>query len=203
MLRCKGSEKCNAFNEGAEVALTTTSIYMAAGLTEVTPLEGRKSADCKWIKTSDKEPYIGGYYYCKIDTKNDAIVSTIVEWAEFSNGDHKYYDWYFEGIQHFNGFGEDAEVIEWLDEEYANQFRTPLTDEEMDKLFNDYGIMTEEGFALLRNDFLELIKSIRFRKMGSSGVDFDFVVWYSGMTIEQVKAAHTRYLNEQPPKTEV
>jgi hypothetical protein len=76
-----------------------------------------KSADCKWIKTSEREPSIGGYYYCKIDTKSDAIVSTIVEWAEFSNGDHKYYDWDFEGIQHFNGFGEDAEVIEWLDED--------------------------------------------------------------------------------------
>jgi hypothetical protein len=67
-----------------------------------------------WTKIKNAEPKIGDYYYVKIDTKQDSILKTICEWAKYPNGN---YDWDFEGIQHFSGLKEEAEVIEWLDEE--------------------------------------------------------------------------------------
>jgi hypothetical protein len=90
-------------------------------------------------------------------------------------------------------------------EEYANQSRTPLTDEELEKEAADLYPLPSSDVELYTGIVaVQRAAHIAARKMGSSGVDFDFVVWYSGMTIEQVKAAHTRYLNEQPssPKTD-
>lgn len=66
-----------------------------------------------WVKS---DPKIGDYYYCKVDTKQDCIVKTIVEWGKFKNGEYEYYDWDLQNVSHFGDFGEDAEVIEWLDE---------------------------------------------------------------------------------------
>ena len=67
----------------------------------------------EFININDRLPSIGGYYYVKIDTKQDSILSTICEWAAYPNGN---YDWDYKNIQHFPGLREDAEVMEWLDE---------------------------------------------------------------------------------------
>lgn len=70
----------------------------------------------KWIKTSERLPKLGDYYYCKVDTKQDSITRTIVEFGDHKNGEFTYQDWDLKNVAHFGDFGEDAEVIEWLDE---------------------------------------------------------------------------------------
>jgi len=79
-------------------------------------MENNNRQGCRWTKASEREPSIGDYYYCKVDTKQDCIVKTVVEWGEHRNGDFKYNDWDLDNVSHFGDFGEDAEVIEWLDE---------------------------------------------------------------------------------------
>lgn len=78
----------------------------------------RQQQGAVWVKAHIK-PKIGDCYYCKVDTCDDNILKTIVEWAEFSNGNHKYYDWDLKNVQHFPGFNEEAHVIEWLDESHS------------------------------------------------------------------------------------
>jgi hypothetical protein len=92
-------------------------------------------------------------------------------------------------------------------EEYANQFRTQLTDEELKaESEREYPepireeCETWEIFMLCKHEcYLQRNAHIKARKMGT-GVDFNFVKWYSGMSEEKIKAAHKRYLNEQTPK---
>lgn len=67
----------------------------------------------KFINVNERVPVIGDYYYCKVDTKQDCIIKTVVEFAKFPN---RNYDWDLKNVTHFNEFGEDAEVVEWLDE---------------------------------------------------------------------------------------
>lgn len=97
-----------------------------------------------FIKATERTPLIGDYYYVKIDTKQDSILKTICEWAKFSNGN---YDWDFKGIQHFNGLKEDAEVIEWLDEEIMleTEKRLKKYNELSDKIADCYGKEDESG----------------------------------------------------------
>ena len=71
----------------------------------------------KFINVNEKVPVLGDFYYCKVDTKQDCIIKTVVEFAKFQNGN---YDWDLKNVTHFNEFGEDAEVIEWLDESERN-----------------------------------------------------------------------------------
>jgi len=67
-----------------------------------------------WVSVKDRLPEIGDYYYVKIDTKNDNVLKTIVEWGKFRNGN---YDWDFKNVSHFgSSINEDSDVIEWLDE---------------------------------------------------------------------------------------
>ena len=103
----------NAFFFGMIYALTNPELLAAQGLSNMV-----------WVIESEKRPTLGGYYYCLIDTKNDCIVKTIVEWSEFKNGEHTYYDWDFEGIEHLQGFSEEAEVIKWLDESNTQRLYT-------------------------------------------------------------------------------
>jgi hypothetical protein len=79
-------------------------------------MENNNRQGCRWTKASEREPSIGDYYYCKVDTKQDCIVKTVVEWGEHKNGEFKYNDWDLDNVAHFGDFGEDAEVIEWLSE---------------------------------------------------------------------------------------
>lgn len=72
----------------------------------------------KFIDVNERVPVLGDYYYCKVDTKQDCIIKTVVEFTKFQNGN---YGWDLENVTHFNEFGEDAEVIEWLDENYNLQ----------------------------------------------------------------------------------
>lgn len=84
----------------------------------------------KFISTKQRLPSIGDYYYVKIDTKQDSILRTICEWSEYPNGN---YDWDFKGIQHFPGLKEDAEVVEWLDED-LNEVGVLLEGEHPDEI---------------------------------------------------------------------
>jgi len=69
----------------------------------------------EWIKTNEREPISGDFYYCKVDTKRDNILKTIVEWVKYPNGN---YDWDLKNVEHLgNEIGEESEVIEWLDED--------------------------------------------------------------------------------------
>ena len=66
-----------------------------------------------WIKVETRNPKIGDWYYCKVDTKEDCILRTIVEFYEYADGR---YDFNLNSVNHFPGFKEDAKVIEWLRE---------------------------------------------------------------------------------------
>ena len=79
-----------------------------------------KVTGMRWVKA---DPKIGDYYYCKIDTKQDAVIKVIVEWAEYTKGETSYWDWDLDHAQdiHGNGLPVDAEVIEWLDESTPQQ----------------------------------------------------------------------------------
>ena len=67
----------------------------------------------EWVNVKNREPKLGGYYFCKIDTKQDCIVEGIVEYFKYPNGNM---DWDLgDSLTHTN-LGENAEVIEWLDE---------------------------------------------------------------------------------------
>ncbi len=63
----------------------------------------------EFIKTSERNPKLGDFYYVKVDTKKDNIVLTI---CEFDEG-----FWNIKDISHFkDDIYEDSEVIEWLSE---------------------------------------------------------------------------------------
>lgn len=85
----------------------------------------------KFFKVTEKEPTIGDCYYCIVDTKQDCLVKTLVDWVQYPNGN---YDWDLKNVQHFGNFGEDAEVIEWLDESY-NEVGELLPNEHPDEVY--------------------------------------------------------------------
>jgi hypothetical protein len=94
----------------------------------------------RWVKASEREPSIGDYYYCKVDLKKDGILQTIVEWGIHKNGSYEYYDWDLKNIQHFGDVGEEAQVVEWLEEAPAPQ---AIPEKEEIKM-ND--VLSKEGF---------------------------------------------------------
>lgn len=67
------------------------------------------------VKASE-EPKIGGYYFCHVHAGEHSIAESIVEWAQ--HPEYKYWDWDLRNATdvHGNGFGEDAHIIEWLEE---------------------------------------------------------------------------------------
>lgn len=63
----------------------------------------------RFIKTSERLPKTGDFYYVKVDTKRDNIVSVI---CEFGGG-----EWNIEDISHHrDDIYQDSEVLCWLDE---------------------------------------------------------------------------------------
>ncbi len=99
-----------------------------AAMQEWASLQTPSNEKYGWVKASEREPKIGDYYYCKVDTKQDCIVKTIVEWGKHKNGEFEYDDWDLDNVAHFGDFGEDADVIEWLDESTPIPIPTPCVE---------------------------------------------------------------------------
>lgn len=88
----------------------------------------------RWVKASERNPPIGHYYFCRVDTKQEDVVETIVEWAVHHNGKFPYMDWDLKNVQHFGDFGEEASVIEWLEKVPTHQ---PESEEQLYRVKNN------------------------------------------------------------------
>lgn len=117
----------------------------------------------KFINVTERVPALGDYYYCKVDTKQDCIVKTVVEFSKFPNGN---YDWDLENTVYSDEFGEESEVIEWLDENYEEpmikaEYETENKDHALSKSLEVFEQYFTDGGHFYGNGIYEAIELLK------------------------------------------
>lgn len=115
----------------------------------------------KWIDVKERQPKLGDYYYCMVDTNQDNIIKTIVEWGKYPNDN---YDWDLKNVQHFGDFGERAEVIAWLDEKTDN----------LEKLTSNLLYLDISNINICKDSIIVLNSGINYKKENDNIIIRDF-----------------------------
>ena len=117
----------------------------------------------KFINVNEKLPRVGDFYYCKVDTHKDCVIKTMVEFEKFPNGN---YDWDLKNTVYFDEFSEDAEVIEWLDENYEEpmisaEYETETKDHAITKSLEVFGQYFADGGHFYGNGIYEAVELLK------------------------------------------